>query len=261
MSVVTKGGDPSYGNAHFLKNVKEWTKSIDNFPDFVDFGPLPCFVGIWELATTQARRDALQTAYTQFTTYYTQDLSLPGPYLHARQSEDFDGEEDAFMGIGIGHIVIKFPATRTDGWYFISPTLAGGPCTLAKELVPGALAPVKWVEVFVAPYYDEKVTRVWKAVPPTSDYVALGFVAMSGKSASQIPLQPPAALAGQFRAVHKRALTVDTNGVGDNLIFQGPQNHLVFAVGARYWLTDVKIPPPEDCFVLDPKVAVLDWDN
>ncbi|KAI0696241.1 hypothetical protein BC835DRAFT_1414356 [Cytidiella melzeri] len=233
-SISTKGGDPSYGNEEFLKNVKEWAKSIIDYPEFVDFGSLPCFVGIWEFATTQARRD-----------------------------DNFDDNKEARMSVGpggnSGHIVLKFLTIRSDGWYFISPAYEGTKCTLAKELVPGALAPVKWVEAYVGPYYSSKVTRFWRAVPPTSDYVALGCVAMMGYSANDIPKEPPAELAGQFRAVHKRALTGAVHGVLENWIYRSTQNRMVFAVDMRYWLADLEVPLKGDCYVLDPKMTVKDW--
>ncbi|KAI0696461.1 MAC/Perforin domain-containing protein [Cytidiella melzeri] len=264
-SINTKGGDPSFGNEHFLKNVQEWAKSIIEYPEFVDFGSLPCFVGIWEFATSQARRDELQRAYAQFVTLYTQDLSMPGPYLHARLSDNFDDNKDACLSVGTdgesGHVVLKFPTTRSDGWYFISPAISGTKCVLAKDLVPGALAPVKWVEAYVGPYNQgDKVTRFWRAVPPTSDYVALGCVAMMGNSAREIPSQPPAELASQFRAVHKRALTGAVYGVL-NWIYSSTQNRKIFAVDTRYWFADLEIPLKGDCYVLDPQATVKDWSG
>ncbi|KAI0091169.1 hypothetical protein BDY19DRAFT_934228 [Irpex rosettiformis] len=262
-SVATKGGDPRYGNEEFLKNVEAWAGSIIEYPEFVDFGSLPCFVGLWEFASTQARRDALKNAYAQFVKLYTADLTLPGPYLEARLTTNFDDSKNAPISVGStgyeGHIIIKYPTTRSDGFYFVSPAVSGVSATLARELVPGALAPVKWVEAFVGPYYKNAYTRVWRAVPPTSDYVALGFVSMTRDSVSQLPAQPPASLADQFRAVHKLALTGASKGVSQT--FHSSGNRVVFSVDYRYWHADLEIPVKSDCFVLDPKMTIKDWSG
>lgn len=248
---------------------------------FVDFGSLPAFVGIWELASTPARRNTLQQAYAQFVQLYTADLSLPGPYLHARLTDAIDPSKEATIAVGdVGHYVaFYFPASkslsdgkraytnimitiaRSDGWYFLSPGSMGNNSTpiIGKELVPGALAPVKWAEIFTdrAPY--QRFTRFWKAVPPTSDYVALGFVAMQGSSVNALPAQPPASLADQFRAVHKLALTGASKGA--TLSTQTLSGQKFFAVDYRYWLADREVPVKGDCFVLDPKMAIKDWQG
>jgi hypothetical protein len=131
-----EGGDPRYGNEEFLKNVEAWAASIIDYPEsvaprdiswrsmlisssrFIDFGSLPCFTGIWEFATTQARRDELQSAYTQFVATYTADLGFPGPYVQARSDLDsaFAGPLK-FPGMGIpgpnnNYIRIYFPASK-----------------------------------------------------------------------------------------------------------------------------------------------------
>lgn len=149
---------------------------------------------------------------------------------------------------------------RSDGWYWISPSVLKTPATLVKELVPGALAPVTWVEAFVATYFG-RVTRFWRAVPPTLDYIAVGFVAMAGSSASAIPSQPPADLAGQFRAVHKLAMTGASTGVPDNWVYHNydDRKKMVFAVDYRYWLADLEVPRKADLFVLDPKMTIQEW--
>ena len=149
---------------------------------------------------------------------------------------------------------------RSDGFCFISSGAGSRPATLARELVPGALAKVKWVEAFVGPYYSG-FTRVWKAIPPTSDYVALGTVSMTRSSLDQIPSQPPESLASQFRAVHKRALTGAAYGVPDNWVYHSSGTRVVFAVDFRYWTADLEVPVKSDCFVLDPKMTIKDWSG
>ena len=147
---------------------------------------------------------------------------------------------------------------RSDGFYCISSGLGYQPSTIARELVPGALAPVKWVEAFVGPYY-KGFTRVWRAVPPTSDYVALGVVSMTRSSLSQIPAQPPASLGDQFRAVHKRALT--GAALGPTWNYKSSGTRVVYAVDNRYWYADLEIPAKGDCFALDPKMTIKDWSG
>jgi hypothetical protein len=80
----------------------------------VDFASVPTFTGIWEFATTQARRNVLQQAYAQFVQLYTADLSLPGPYVQARSSDNVDPSKQAGMtvGDGNGHITIDFPTSE-----------------------------------------------------------------------------------------------------------------------------------------------------
>ncbi len=152
------------------------------------------------------------------------------------------------------------PSALSDGFYFISPAVNGHPITIARELVPGALAPVKWEEAFVGPYYSA-VTRVWRAVPPTSEYVALGFVSMTRPSIDDIPLQPPAWLGGQFRAVHKRALTGAASDSVSSWSYWSSTNRVVYAVDYRYWNADVELPHKSDCYVLDPQMTIKDWSG
>jgi hypothetical protein len=148
---------------------------------------------------------------------------------------------------------------RVDEWYYITP---GGPVStrqipiIVSEMVPGALAEVKWEEIFVARYYNDKFTRFWKAIPPTPDYVAMGCVAMIGKSVSAIPKQPSPELVKRFRAVHKRALTRAKTGVYPAYNTDGPW--VVYGVDYRYWFADVELPFNEDCLRLDPKGTVLE---
>jgi hypothetical protein len=82
---------------------------------FVDFGSLPCFTGIWEFATTQARRDVLQNAYTQFVSTYTADLGFPGPYVQVRMylDDDFSSHPGMILADPTGNfITMDFPPSR-----------------------------------------------------------------------------------------------------------------------------------------------------
>ncbi|KAI0683226.1 hypothetical protein BC835DRAFT_1423503 [Cytidiella melzeri] len=253
-SVITKGGDPRYGNEEFLKNVGEWAASIVDYPEFVEFGSLPCFQGIWELAPTRERRQELQEAFPVYVKLYSRDLQLPGPYVEARLSRAFDEEKNAWFGHGDPkqYLAVKFLSNRTDAWYFVTPGVDTRESVLVKELVPGALAPVKWVVVFDGTYRSRS-TRFWTAVPPTSDYVALGCVGMTGWD---LPDQPPESLAGRFRAVHKRALSEAHSQDGVDHVWRGEKNHLLYSVDYRYLYADTDVPPKKDCFVLDEKMTV-----
>ncbi|KAI0086753.1 hypothetical protein BDY19DRAFT_958469 [Irpex rosettiformis] len=269
IAIVTKGGDPRYGNQNFLDNVEAWAASILNFPEFVEFGRMPCFIGLWDLASTKSRQDVLRRAYAQFVTQYAKNLELPGPYIHARLSQSFDHTKSANFitrsdGMYFKYVEILFPNNRADQWYFISPGMGlkdfDRPCIIAKELVPGALAPVRWIHLFDTSRGYGQATRFWRAVPPTPDYVALGCVAHTMYTNDpSFPSQPSESLAGQFRAIHKRALTGAKDGatwIRNNV---GNMNRLAFYADYRYVLADTEIPPQEDVFVLDPKMCVRGW--
>jgi hypothetical protein len=81
---------------------------------FVEFGSMPCFVGLWELATQPDRRKVLQDAYTVFVNTYTQDLELPGPYLRARFTTNIDETKNAYMSIKqhSAHVYLNFPRSK-----------------------------------------------------------------------------------------------------------------------------------------------------
>ncbi|KAI0090304.1 hypothetical protein BDY19DRAFT_764796 [Irpex rosettiformis] len=158
--VITKGGNPRYGNQKFLENVDVWAASILEFPEFVEFGRMPSFIGLWELASTQARQDQLREAYALFVKTYARNYDPPGPYLHARLNQNFDAYEGAIFYTAYNeYITIRFPPNRVDQWYFISPGMSLGgdqnhPCIIAKELVPGALSP---------PYLQHQTTSLLDA--------------------------------------------------------------------------------------------------
>ena len=78
---------------------------------FIDFGSLPCFVALSELASTEARRQVLRKGYAQYVQLYAKDLELPGPYLRARLSNDLNENLRAslMVGGGGGYININFP--------------------------------------------------------------------------------------------------------------------------------------------------------
>ncbi|KAI0685525.1 hypothetical protein BC835DRAFT_516999 [Cytidiella melzeri] len=234
-AVVTKGGDPRYGNEEFLKNVEAWAGSILDYPEFVDFGSLPCFTGLWEFASTPERRTALQQAYTQFVMLYAQDLTVPGPFLRARLTQDVNDSQDAFVKLdGGGIVTYTFPRNRSDGWYYITPGLLAGSAVIVTELVPGALAPVKWQLMYITPGRDSL--------------------------SSGIPLQPPASLAGHFRAVHRSALTAAATGVTWYPSYSY-EDCKFFSIDNRYWFADTQFPLKEDCFMLDPKGVVQEGDG
>lgn len=82
---------------------------------------------------------------------------------------------------------------------------------------------------------------------------------MTGSSASAIPKQPPESLAGQFRAIHKRALTGASKGATS--VWHTENNRVVFATDYRFYLAELEVPPKGDMFVLDPKMTVKDWSG
>ncbi|KAI0087156.1 MAC/Perforin domain-containing protein [Irpex rosettiformis] len=263
-AVVTRGGDARYGNEEFLKNVEAWANSVKEYPEFIDFGSLPCFVALSELASTESRRQTLREGYAQYVQLYAKDLELPGPYLRARVSNDLDENLEAYLTVGEsgGYVTIKFPTNRTSDWYVISPGLGGIPPVIASELVPGALAPVKWEQAFIGWNSGRRTrTTFWRALPPTSDYIAMGCVASMNPAESSVPSQPPASVASRFRAVHKRALTTPAKSLTPVYRNYGEKQGVVYAVEGRYVSAETVLPNERDCYILDPKNVVEEFSR
>ena len=135
MHRIVGGGDARYGNEEFLKNVEAWAASVRDFPEhvlhrefdqvlwtdyhcyvrFIDFGSLPCFVALSELASTEERREELQRGYAQYLQLYAKDLELPGPYLKTRSTNDFDRSLDVKFYVGntaAGNVDFLFPTSE-----------------------------------------------------------------------------------------------------------------------------------------------------
>ena len=81
---------------------------------FIDFGSLPCFIALSELASTEARRKALRQGYAQYVKLYAKDLESPGPYLRARVTKDLDEKLEAYLAVNEkgSFITIKFPTSQ-----------------------------------------------------------------------------------------------------------------------------------------------------
>ena len=133
---ISGGGDPRYGNEQFLQNTAEWAASVIDYPEyvsysllsmiiaaytmcdrFIDFGAPPCFIGLWELASSQSRRNELEAAYTQFVQDYKTDLESPGPYLTVRMTTDM--EDSATIAAGNANeiaslkaVALQFPPSK-----------------------------------------------------------------------------------------------------------------------------------------------------
>lgn len=86
----------------------------------------------------------------------------------------------------------------------ISLSVGGRAAVIAQELVPLRLSN-GWKSMYCILRICRKPR--YSNMEGYTDYVALGFVAMTGPSIQNIPSQPPASLTDQFRAVHKAALT------------------------------------------------------
>ncbi|KAI0812731.1 MAC/Perforin domain-containing protein [Irpex lacteus] len=264
-SVITRGGDPRYGNEQFLQNAVEWAASVIDYPEFVDFGSSPCLVGLWELASTPARRDELEKAYAQYVEEYKADLEMPGPYLKARLTTDIV-EAGAAISYALGSVSLRFPTSRSDDWYFVSPGAivvdplpdqGEFPAVIASELVPGALAPVKWEKACDGLVGATVEARFWRAIPPSSDYVALGAVGMSGVE-SVLYDQPPEDLVRGFRAVHKRALASAEKGVEATYTCSWNERCKIFNVDGKYWYADTAPLNKQDCMRFDTKNVIVE---
>ena len=121
-----------------MKNVKAWTASVKDFPEyvsyrtiisycrlifditsvrFIDFGSLPCFIALSDLASTETRRKALREGYAQYVKLYTKDLELPGPYLRSRHTTDYDKNLDRGVFVGeyeAGLVTLKYPTSESN---------------------------------------------------------------------------------------------------------------------------------------------------
>lgn len=128
---------------------------------------------------------------------------------------------------------------------------------MASELVPGALSPVKWEKAFEGAFYIFRTT-FWRAIPPTPDYLAMGYIATKGYLPTASPSQPPANIAALFRDVHKRALTPFTGETTPVHRVPAPcDKHktvgVVYSLDGRFSLADTVLPNEGDLYKFDPK--------
>lgn len=153
---------------------------------------------------------------------------------------------------------------RSGDWFYITPGVelerARGderPAVIASELVQGALAPVKWEKACDGDATGDVLARFWRAVPPTTDYVALGAVGVGGYDASTYD-QPPDELVARFRAVHKSALAAAEHGVESVRTSMFNPNCKIFGVDDKYWYADTVTLNKLDCKRLDPENVI--WE-
>ena len=134
------------------------------------------------------------------------------------------------------------------------------PAIIASEIVAGALAPVKWELACEQVNKDLTATGFWRAIPPTSDYVALGSIGFNGTLIS-IAMGPPEQLASRFRAVHKRALKAASSGVTDVYTSAANDKCKIFSVDDRYWYADRATLDKRDCVIFDPEQVDEQFDK
>ena len=100
----------------------------------------------------------------------------------------------------------------------------------------------------------------WRAIPPTSDYVAMGSIASINPMIAIPPSQPPANIAARFRAVHKRALTTFTGSTTPIYWITDPSASgiagVVYGLDSRFISADTVLPNHADCYRFDPKNVV-----
>ncbi len=210
---------------------------------------------------------------------------MPGPYLKARLTTDIV-EAGAAISYALGSVSLRFPTSalvfsyteysgscaniyligRSDDWYFVSPGAivvdplpdqGEFPAVIASELVPGALAPVKWEKACDGLVGAMVEARFWRAIPPSSDYVALGAVGMSGVE-SVLYDQPPEDLVRGFRAVHKRALASAEKGVEATYTCSWNERCKIFNVDGKYWYADTAPLNKQDCMRFDTKNVIVE---
>ncbi|KAI0685506.1 hypothetical protein BC835DRAFT_1421150 [Cytidiella melzeri] len=264
-SITTRGGDPRYGNLDFLRNVEDWAASVIEYPEFIEFGPSPCLRGLWEFASTPDRRNLLKQAYETCVTNFNPHLGIAGPYLKARKTFDTTGAASVIVASSGSWIYYEYPYRRDtspfDGWYLISLGLTGTiglsetfPVILAQELVPGALAQVTWEVILTVPAKAEKRhTQFWRAIPPTSDYVAMGVFAFTDLTGNQ-KSQPPEELVRYFRAVHKSALAASSVTLEYSF-----RDNKYFCVGNTHWFAGKRLPREKDLFTLHSPMVI--WED
>ena len=216
-----------------------------------------------------------------FINTYQTDLTLPAPYLHGVLSKSADPNRIviffangasgfdllptrmfSFLFFSVFSLSPYYLIARSDDWYWVTPGSEGDGLILVKELVSGALAPVKWEHLYTdRDPKDEYRTTFWRAIPPTRDYVALGYVGFTvwGKG-GETPKEPPT-IAQRFRAVHKKCLT----GSSLQITSIGPLGRrpelFSFIVDYRYNYVDYEPPRQFDFYVLDPKMTIRDWEG
>lgn len=66
---------------------------------FIDFGPLPPFIELWELASTKERREILRDSYDEYVKRYARNFKIEGPFLKVRHITDFDETKDAPLAV------------------------------------------------------------------------------------------------------------------------------------------------------------------
>ena len=103
----------------------------------------------------------------------------------------------------------------------------------------------------------------WRAIPPTSDYLALGGVASINPRGFNPPSQPPANIVARFRAVHKRAITAFTGKTTPIYWITNPSGSgtagAVYGLDSRFISADTVLPNQADRYRFDPKNVVEEY--
>ncbi|OBZ74161.1 hypothetical protein A0H81_06203 [Grifola frondosa] len=207
--VLTQGGAPEYGNDSFLTHIGEWARSVEDYTAFVDFGSIPGFVPLWQLASTTSRQNVLKDAYGQYCRDFVPQFQISGPYLRLTPVKSLDAcGKMTLVSIEPSWNMYTYPPSVDDLYYVSQPWsvgLLGFASTTygaaISEIITGVLAPVvRWETVTT----DSRYGRVWKGYGPNSDYVVLSNVCYS--LGGQPPAQPPTELVKSMRAIHRCAL-------------------------------------------------------
>lgn len=147
----------------------------------------------------------------------------------------------------------------------MSPGVENIPAVIASELVPGALAPVRWERAF-SDNQETGTTDIWRAIPPSSDYIALGCIASvrtkaTNSESQEDPSEPPAHIAARFRAVHRSAVMTAKDGVTKWWHYANNARFVVYLMDNHYVRADTIGPFPGDCYILDPNPKVNIFEN
>ncbi|KAK0502088.1 hypothetical protein EDD18DRAFT_1426653 [Armillaria luteobubalina] len=244
--VLTEGGDAKYGNQNFLNNIDAWSDSVKDYPAFVDFGGIPAFTALYQLASTKARQDELKDAYATYCKNYSTSLIIPGPYLRARLVKSNPSvasftTTDSRQGKPDPVVFYAFSYRVGDGYIGLSQQFSvsqsinhdwpdGAP---VKALVPGVVVPVTRWEIF-KDFVDMPgpltlpltYTRIWRGYGPTDDYVVLSHIAYTWRNRNDMTDQPPALPFNPINAVHKSTLKPGTYAVRHGVSSNWPEDKM-----------------------------------
>ena len=189
--IYIHGGDENMRDQVMNGGMGDWEQTVNSNPVMIDFTE-HSLVGIWELASTSARREALQNAYPAYASNYKPYTSQSGKALRVSWCNSYDKVWDDHKS-GAKMDVSLFQPLPRQGYYALNGlAVSGHPDTPGHSVITvqpldstfdQALAlPESYTRVYKDSGTGSKTDgSVWRAKPPKG-YVALGDVGMHGHS-------------------------------------------------------------------------------